>query len=166
MRVPVSHRCCLFQVLDTYMFRSFLKARLNRRMDAFAQADLSTQSEEDGYLSPWWGARLGVQTRARRSSVRAERRPVGESHAASRALLRPWSACALFPPWCPPPPVSAVPKPVPTSSPDAVDRASPAPAPAPCCGLFRGVRGLGHRPPPWGARFAGACCAVSAAAVG
>lgn len=65
MRVPVSHRCCLFQVLDTYMFRSFLKARLNRRMDAFAQADLSTQSEEDGYLSPWWGARLGVQTRAR-----------------------------------------------------------------------------------------------------
>lgn len=104
MRVPVSHRCCLFQVLDTYMFRSFLKARLNRRMDAFAQADLSTQSEEDGYLSPWWGARLGVQTRARRSSVRAERRPVGESHAASRALLRPWSACALFPPWCPPTP--------------------------------------------------------------
>ncbi|XP_054446520.1 DENN domain-containing protein 3 [Pteronotus mesoamericanus] len=35
------------QVLDTYMFHSFLKARLSRRMDAFAQLDLSTQSEED-----------------------------------------------------------------------------------------------------------------------
>nr|XP_055205338.1 DENN domain-containing protein 3 isoform X6 [Gorilla gorilla gorilla] len=35
------------QVLDTYMFHSFLKARLNRRMDAFAQMDLDTQSEED-----------------------------------------------------------------------------------------------------------------------
>ncbi|XP_020012516.1 DENN domain-containing protein 3 isoform X2 [Castor canadensis] len=35
------------QVLDTYMFHSFLKARLNRRMDAFARMDLDTQSEED-----------------------------------------------------------------------------------------------------------------------
>ncbi|KAK1331862.1 hypothetical protein QTO34_007538 [Cnephaeus nilssonii] len=35
------------QVLDTYMFHSFLKARLSRRMDAFAQMELSTQSEED-----------------------------------------------------------------------------------------------------------------------
>ncbi|XP_053414950.1 DENN domain-containing protein 3 isoform X1 [Nycticebus coucang] len=35
------------QVLDTYMFHSFLKARLSRRMDAFAQMDLDTQSEED-----------------------------------------------------------------------------------------------------------------------
>ncbi|XP_045857499.1 DENN domain-containing protein 3 isoform X3 [Meles meles] len=35
------------QVLDTYMFHSFLKARLSRRMDAFAQLDLHTQSEED-----------------------------------------------------------------------------------------------------------------------
>uniref|UniRef100_A0A7N5JE59 DENN domain-containing protein 3 n=1 Tax=Ailuropoda melanoleuca TaxID=9646 RepID=A0A7N5JE59_AILME len=35
------------QVLDTYMFHSFLKARLSRRMDAFAQMDLHTQSEED-----------------------------------------------------------------------------------------------------------------------
>ncbi|XP_037022571.2 DENN domain-containing protein 3 isoform X1 [Artibeus jamaicensis] len=35
------------QVLETYMFHSFLKARLSRRMDAFAQLDLSTQSEED-----------------------------------------------------------------------------------------------------------------------
>ncbi|XP_045037482.2 DENN domain-containing protein 3 isoform X3 [Desmodus rotundus] len=35
------------QVLDTYTFHSFLKARLSRRMDAFAQLDLSTQSEED-----------------------------------------------------------------------------------------------------------------------
>lgn len=31
------------------MFHSFLKARLSRRMDAFAQTDLSTQSEEDRY---------------------------------------------------------------------------------------------------------------------
>nr|XP_044637044.1 LOW QUALITY PROTEIN: DENN domain-containing protein 3 [Equus asinus] len=35
------------QVLETYMFHSFLKARLSRRLDAFAQMDLSTQSEED-----------------------------------------------------------------------------------------------------------------------
>uniref|UniRef100_A0ABI7WDV7 UDENN domain-containing protein n=1 Tax=Felis catus TaxID=9685 RepID=A0ABI7WDV7_FELCA len=35
------------QVLDTYMFHSFLKARLSRRMDAFAQMDLNTQSDED-----------------------------------------------------------------------------------------------------------------------
>ncbi|XP_022358027.1 DENN domain-containing protein 3 isoform X2 [Enhydra lutris kenyoni] len=35
------------QVLDTYMFHSFLKARLSRRMDAFAQMDLHTQSEDD-----------------------------------------------------------------------------------------------------------------------
>ncbi|XP_014643509.1 PREDICTED: DENN domain-containing protein 3, partial [Ceratotherium simum simum] len=35
------------QVLETYMFHSFLKARLSRRMDAFAQMDLNTQSEED-----------------------------------------------------------------------------------------------------------------------
>ncbi|XP_038616402.1 DENN domain-containing protein 3 [Tachyglossus aculeatus] len=35
------------KVLETYMFHSFLKARLNRRMDAFAQMELSTQSEED-----------------------------------------------------------------------------------------------------------------------
>ncbi|KAB0366774.1 hypothetical protein FD754_010930 [Muntiacus muntjak] len=35
------------QVLDTYMFHAFLKARLSRRMDAFAQMDLHTQSEED-----------------------------------------------------------------------------------------------------------------------
>uniref|UniRef100_A0A8D0GKV6 DENND3-like TPR repeats domain-containing protein n=1 Tax=Sphenodon punctatus TaxID=8508 RepID=A0A8D0GKV6_SPHPU len=35
------------KVLETYMFHSFLKARLNRRMDAFARLELSTQSEED-----------------------------------------------------------------------------------------------------------------------
>ncbi|XP_045416747.1 DENN domain-containing protein 3 isoform X2 [Lemur catta] len=35
------------QVLDTYMFHSFLKARLNRMMDAFTRMDLNTQSEED-----------------------------------------------------------------------------------------------------------------------
>lgn len=47
--VPVSHHRPLFQVLETYMFHSFLKARLNRTMDAFAQMDLNTQSEEDRY---------------------------------------------------------------------------------------------------------------------
>ncbi|XP_037659543.1 DENN domain-containing protein 3 isoform X3 [Choloepus didactylus] len=35
------------QVLDTYMFHSFLKARLSRKLDAFAQMELRTQSEED-----------------------------------------------------------------------------------------------------------------------
>ncbi|CAM2107075.1 unnamed protein product [Caretta caretta] len=35
------------KVLETHIFHSFLKARLNRRMDAFAQLELSTQSEED-----------------------------------------------------------------------------------------------------------------------
>uniref|UniRef100_A0A7M4F423 DENN domain-containing protein 3 n=1 Tax=Crocodylus porosus TaxID=8502 RepID=A0A7M4F423_CROPO len=35
------------KVLETYMFHSFLKARLNRRMDAFARLELSTQTEED-----------------------------------------------------------------------------------------------------------------------
>ncbi|NXM30065.1 DEND3 protein, partial [Oxyruncus cristatus] len=37
------------KVLETYMFHSFLKARLNRKMDAFAQLELSTQSEEDRF---------------------------------------------------------------------------------------------------------------------
>uniref|UniRef100_G1QLP1 DENN domain-containing protein 3 n=1 Tax=Nomascus leucogenys TaxID=61853 RepID=G1QLP1_NOMLE len=45
-RAPGDHRFYK-QVLDTYMFHSFLKARLNRRVDAFAQMDLDTQSEED-----------------------------------------------------------------------------------------------------------------------
>ncbi|NWH58793.1 DEND3 protein, partial [Geococcyx californianus] len=35
------------KVLETYTFHSFLKARLNRKMDAFARLELSTQSEED-----------------------------------------------------------------------------------------------------------------------
>ncbi|KAM4865580.1 DENN domain-containing protein 3 [Thomomys bottae] len=35
------------QILDTYMFHSFLKARLSRRMDAFARMDRDMQSEED-----------------------------------------------------------------------------------------------------------------------
>nr|XP_044999691.1 DENN domain-containing protein 3 isoform X2 [Jaculus jaculus] len=35
------------QVLDTYMFHSFLKARLSGRLDAFARLDLDTQSEQD-----------------------------------------------------------------------------------------------------------------------
>uniref|UniRef100_A0A2K6S7N0 DENN domain-containing protein 3 n=1 Tax=Saimiri boliviensis boliviensis TaxID=39432 RepID=A0A2K6S7N0_SAIBB len=45
-RAPGDHQFYK-QVLDTYMFHSFLKARLSRRMDAFAQMDLDTQSEED-----------------------------------------------------------------------------------------------------------------------
>ncbi|XP_061463032.1 DENN domain-containing protein 3 [Rhineura floridana] len=43
------------KVLETYMFHSFLKARLNRRMDAFARLELSTETEEDrlsSILSP------------------------------------------------------------------------------------------------------------------
>ncbi|NXO00144.1 DEND3 protein, partial [Rhinopomastus cyanomelas] len=35
------------KVLETYMFHSFLKARLSRKMDAFARLELSSQSEED-----------------------------------------------------------------------------------------------------------------------
>ncbi|XP_048363878.1 DENN domain-containing protein 3 isoform X2 [Sphaerodactylus townsendi] len=35
------------KVLETYMFHSFLKARLNRKMDAFAHLELSTEREED-----------------------------------------------------------------------------------------------------------------------
>ncbi|XP_072186167.1 DENN domain-containing protein 3 [Excalfactoria chinensis] len=37
------------KVLETFMFHSFLKARLNRKMDAFARLELSTQSEEDRF---------------------------------------------------------------------------------------------------------------------
>lgn len=51
------------QVLDTYMFHSFLKARLNGRMDAFARMDLDTQSEEDRCLTvctAFWGLRAHV----------------------------------------------------------------------------------------------------------
>ncbi|XP_024903359.1 DENN domain-containing protein 3, partial [Pteropus alecto] len=68
------------QVLDTYMFHSFLKARLNRRMDAFAQADLSSQSEEDRVngmlLSP---RRLTVEKMA-------SRKPSAQ-HAARRRMV-------------------------------------------------------------------------------
>ncbi|XP_067323360.1 DENN domain-containing protein 3 [Anolis sagrei] len=35
------------KVLETYMFHSFLKARLNRKMDAFARLELTTQTEEN-----------------------------------------------------------------------------------------------------------------------
>ncbi|XP_032981773.1 DENN domain-containing protein 3 isoform X2 [Rhinolophus ferrumequinum] len=65
------------QVLETYMFHSFLKARLNRSMDAFAQMDLNTQSEEDRtnglFLSP---RRPTVEKMASRkaSSLHAARR--------------------------------------------------------------------------------------------
>ncbi|XP_032078728.1 DENN domain-containing protein 3 isoform X1 [Thamnophis elegans] len=37
------------KVLETYMFHAFLKARLNRRMDAFAYLEQSTQNEEDRF---------------------------------------------------------------------------------------------------------------------
>ncbi|XP_054216125.1 DENN domain-containing protein 3 isoform X5 [Homo sapiens] len=67
-RAPGDHQFYK-QVLDTYMFHSFLKARLNRRMDAFAQMDLDTQSEEDRIngmlLSP---RRPTVEKRASRKS--------------------------------------------------------------------------------------------------
>ncbi|KAM5157276.1 DENN domain-containing protein 3 [Mantella aurantiaca] len=35
-------------VLDTYLFNSFLKARLNKKMDAFTQMEMNTSSETDG----------------------------------------------------------------------------------------------------------------------
>ncbi|MEE6463011.1 hypothetical protein FKM82_005740 [Ascaphus truei] len=38
-------------VLEAYTFHSFLKARLNKRMDAFARMELNSQSETDGRLS-------------------------------------------------------------------------------------------------------------------
>lgn len=59
---PSEQPFCLFQVLDTYMFHSFLKARLNRRMDAFAQMDLDTQSEEDRCFTVmfWIHSSLGI----------------------------------------------------------------------------------------------------------
>ncbi|XP_063155781.1 DENN domain-containing protein 3 isoform X2 [Candoia aspera] len=37
------------KVLETYMFHSFLKARLNRRMDAFARLEQSTENDEDRF---------------------------------------------------------------------------------------------------------------------
>ncbi|XP_053571371.1 DENN domain-containing protein 3 [Bombina bombina] len=40
------------KVLDTYMFHSFLKARLNKKMDAFTRVELNTTStESDGRIS-------------------------------------------------------------------------------------------------------------------
>lgn len=51
----------LLQVLETYMFHVFLKARLSRRMDAFAQMELHTQSEEDrSALGSEGGGTLGA----------------------------------------------------------------------------------------------------------
>ncbi|KAG8515468.1 DENN domain-containing protein 3, partial [Galemys pyrenaicus] len=69
------------QVLDTYMFHAFLKARLSRVMDAFAQMDLSTQPEEDrmngALISPRrptveklaWRKQPGLQAAHRRMVV-------------------------------------------------------------------------------------------------
>ncbi|XP_033011816.1 DENN domain-containing protein 3 [Lacerta agilis] len=39
------------KVLETYMFHFFLKARLNRRMDAFGRLELSTEAEKDRLTS-------------------------------------------------------------------------------------------------------------------
>lgn len=39
------------QVLETYLFNSFLKARLNKKMDAFTQMEFNTSSETDGRSS-------------------------------------------------------------------------------------------------------------------
>nr|DBA23953.1 TPA: hypothetical protein GDO54_011664 [Pyxicephalus adspersus] len=36
------------KVLETYLFNSFLKARLNKKMDAFTQMEMTTSSETDG----------------------------------------------------------------------------------------------------------------------
>ncbi|KAM8785713.1 DENN domain-containing protein 3 isoform 2-T2 [Rhynchonycteris naso] len=68
------------QVLDTYMFHSFLKARLSRRMDAFAQMDLSTQSEEDRIN--------GMLLSPRRPTIEkmASRKP-SPQHAARRRMV-------------------------------------------------------------------------------
>ncbi|XP_077022790.1 DENN domain-containing protein 3 isoform X2 [Tamandua tetradactyla] len=68
------------QVLDTYMFHSFLKARLSRRLDAFAQMELCTQSEEDR-LS-------GMFSSPRRPTVEkmASRKP-SPLHAAPRRMV-------------------------------------------------------------------------------
>lgn len=35
----------MLQVLETHIFHSFLKDRLNRKMDSFARMELSTRSE-------------------------------------------------------------------------------------------------------------------------
>ncbi|XP_063307082.1 DENN domain-containing protein 3 isoform X1 [Pelobates fuscus] len=39
------------KVLDTYTFHSFLKVRLNKKMDIFARMELSTSSETDGHMN-------------------------------------------------------------------------------------------------------------------
>lgn len=36
---------CVLQVLETYIFHSFLKDRLNRKMDSYARMELMTRSE-------------------------------------------------------------------------------------------------------------------------
>lgn len=47
------------QVLDTYMFHSFLKARLSRKMDAFAQMELDMEPQEDRYPCGFGAAPTG-----------------------------------------------------------------------------------------------------------
>uniref|UniRef100_A0A8C5N1A7 DENN domain-containing protein 3 n=1 Tax=Leptobrachium leishanense TaxID=445787 RepID=A0A8C5N1A7_9ANUR len=39
------------KVLDTYTFHSFLKARLNKKIDVFARMELNTSTEVDGHMS-------------------------------------------------------------------------------------------------------------------
>lgn len=41
----------VLQVLETHIFHSFLKDRLNRNMDSFARMELSTRSEMQKYVN-------------------------------------------------------------------------------------------------------------------
>lgn len=41
----------VLQVLETHIFHSFLKDRLNRKMDSFARMELSTRSEMQKYAN-------------------------------------------------------------------------------------------------------------------
>ncbi|XP_041422593.1 DENN domain-containing protein 3 isoform X1 [Xenopus laevis] len=54
------------KVLDTYMFHSFLKARLNKRMDAFCQMEWNTSSETNGRFSMLFDSPRRATTKMRR----------------------------------------------------------------------------------------------------
>ena len=41
----------VLQVLDTHIFHSFLRERLNKKMDNFARMELSTRSEMHRYVT-------------------------------------------------------------------------------------------------------------------
>lgn len=40
----------VLQVLETHIFHSFLKDRLNRKIDSFARLELSTRSEKQKFV--------------------------------------------------------------------------------------------------------------------